>query len=309
MTAADAGAILSFPIGYRGFTLNEHRTSGGAITAANVENTVMVEKFDFSPLEFRDQRDGLHLLMGGDLGMVSDQFRYVSIAGIIKGSSAALLEDRVAKFLSAFHPVNCFAASPTTRGVHDLDFYCPTATPPSGYSSPVRELFKGRPTGLPAVFERRGSGYQMQFAAQLICPDTRRYLYTAEAKVANAGNAWSIAVPNWTSALGAPTTGIVTLELTGAGSSNCTLWYADTLTGVTTVLVLDLSGLGVGAHTITVDVQNNIIKEGSTRKDSLRTSAVDTGFWQVNAGGGTFSVPAGRTNLTSATFASRQARA
>jgi hypothetical protein len=128
MTAADAGAILSFPIGYRGFTLNEHRTSGGAITAANVENTVMVEKFDFSPLEFRDQRDGLHLLMGGDLGMVSDQFRYVSIAGIIKGSSAALLEDRVAKFLSAFHPVNCFAASPTTRGVHDLDFYCPTAT-------------------------------------------------------------------------------------------------------------------------------------------------------------------------------------
>lgn len=304
----DAGTILSHPLGYRGLVLNGQRNSSGALVEANLNKTILVERFDFSALEFRDQRDGLHLLLGGDLGAVSAEFRYISLSGTIMGDTAGDLEDRVANFLSIFHPENCYAASPSTKGVHDLDFYTPTLVPPSGYTSPVREIFKGRPTALPAVFERRATGYAMVFAAQIICPDTRRYLYTAEAKAANTGNSFSVAIPNWTTTTGAATTGIITLVLTAAGHASCTLRYVDTLTGTTTDLVLDLSGIGAGAHTITVDVGTGVIKEGSTRKDELRTSAVDTGIWQVNAGGGTFSV-INTTNLTSATFAYRQARA
>ncbi len=311
----DAGAILSYPIAWRGgdagsgITLQGHRDTSGNLVSATVDTQdyIEVEKFDFSPLDFRDQRDGLHLLFGGDLGLVSSEFRYVSIQGNVKGSTAAKLEDRVAKLLGVFDPENCQAASATTRGVLPLDFYCPTEE--AGYTPLVRELFQGRPTGLPVIFERRAEGYAMQFALQLVCPDPRRYLYTAESKVANAGNGYSIAIPNWTARMGAPTTGVITLALTAAGANPCTLRYVDTASGITKNLNLNLSGIGGGAHTVTVDVETGEIKLDGTNNAALRTSAVDTAQWIVNAGGGTFSVPAGTTNLTSATLAYRQARA
>lgn len=311
MSAADQAAILSYPIAYRGgdggggITLNNHRTTAGAQTP-NVADAYVVEKFDFSPIEFRDQRDGLHLLMGGDLGAVSDEFRFLSITGYINGSTGAKLEDRVAKLEAMFNPVNCVAASPSTRGVLPLDFYCPTEVPPVGVS-PVHELFSGRPSGIPAVYERRGVGLSMVFALQLICPDTGRYLYTAESKQVTPG-APSIAIPNWTAAMGAPTKGIITIVMTAAGSNPLVLRYVDTLTGVTTNLNLNLSGIGGGAHTITVDVGSGIIKLDGTANAALRTSAVDTCIWQINAGGGTFSIPSGTSNVTSATLAYRQAR-
>lgn len=309
MTTAESLGIVAYPMGFRSLALNNQRDTAGAFVRASERDATVVEKFDFSPLDFRDQRDGLHLMLGGDLGVVSGEFRFVSMLGYLVGSTAAKLEDRVAALMSAFDPENCVAASPSTRGVHALDFYCPTDSPPTGHSSPVREVFYGRPTGLPAVFERRGEGYVKNFALQLICPDVRRYLYTAESKAATSGNSWTVTIPNWAAATGAPTKATVQLVLTGTGSSNCTLRYVDTLTSVTTDLVLDLSGLSAAAHTLDIDLGTGTIKEGSTYKANLRTSAVNTGVWQINAGGGTFSVPTGRTALTSATLAYRQARA
>lgn len=294
-------------MGYRSLAINAQRDTDGALVRANLQDAIVVEKFDFSPLDFRDQRDGLHLMLGGDLGVVSGEFRFVSMLGYVIASTSAKLEDRCATLMSTFDPENCVAAFPSTRGVSALDFYTPTDA--VGYTPKVREVFYGRPTGIPAVFARRGEGYTRNFALQIICPDVRRYLYTAESKVANSAGGWSVAIPNWTAAMGAPTKATCQLVLTGTGSSNCTLRYVDTLTGVTTDLVLDLSGLSAAAHTIDVDLGTGTIKEGSTYKANLRTSAVNTGVWQINAGGGTFSVPTGRTALTSATLAYRQARA
>lgn len=299
--------IVDFPIGWGGLlTLNEHRDTSGVIDPTKVDDTILVDRFDFSTITFRDQRDGMHLLLGGDLGLVSSEFRFVSLLGKVLGSTGAKFEDKVAKFLGAFHPESDVLRSPTTRGVLPLDFYCPTEE--VGYTSPVREVFYGRPVGIPSIFERRGDGLGAQFAAEIICPDTRRYLYTPESKACNSGNSWSIALPNWTTLMGADTAGVITLVLTGAGSSNCTLRYVDTAQAITTDLVLDLTGIGSGSHTIVIDMAKMTIKEGSTKKASLRTSAVDT-FWRIGPGGGTFSVPTGRTNLTSATIAYRQARA
>jgi hypothetical protein len=299
-------AILNYPLGYRGVVFNEHRNSSGVLDRTKALDTILVERFDFSPLEFRDQRDGLHLLMGGDLGVVSSEFRFISIAGTVVGSTSSKFEDRIAKLSSALDPENAVADDAATRGTSIFDFYSPSDE--AGYTGPIRECFFARPTGLPAIYERRGQGLTALFAGQLICVPPRRYLYTAEAKVANAGNSWTVAIPNWTAAMGAPTSGVVTLVLTAAGSNPCVLQYVDTMTGTTYTLNLNLSGIGGGAHSVTVDVANNIVKVDGTRNDAIRTSAVDSGVWQINAGGGTFSVPSGRTNLTSATLAYRQAR-
>ncbi len=239
---------------------------------------------------------------------MSSEFRFISIVGTILGSTPAAMEDRIAKLLAAFHPENAVAASPSTRGVTAYDFYTPTGEAPSGYTSPVHELFYGRSTGLPQVYARVASGLSTVFAAQIICPDTRRYMYTAESKACNSGNSYSIAVPNWSTSQGADVAPTITLALTGAGSSACKLRYVDTALATTTDLILDLSGIGSGSHTVVVDMANMLITLDGSHAANLRTSDVLT-FWRIGPGGGTFSVPSGTTNLTSATAAYRQARA
>jgi hypothetical protein len=301
-------AIIEYPMGYRGLVLNEHRNTDGSIDVSQQKDTIIVDRFDFSPILFRDQRDGLHLMYGGDLGVVSSEFRFVNVQGSIAGSTWAALEDRLAKLNAAFHPENAVWDNPSTRGIDLFDFYSPTEE--SGYVSPVRECFFGRPTGIPQTFEQRAPSRSRRFAVELICTPPGRYLYTAESRTANAGNSWIVTLPNWTEAQGYGVSPILTLVLTGAGSNGCTIWYRlNDDTTIIAALVLDLSGLGVGAHTIVVDVGNGTIREGSTRKDNLRTSAVDTGVWQLQPGGGKLLVVSGRTNLTSVTATYRQARA
>lgn len=290
--------------------LNDHRDTAGALLFSGAPPAAyVVTRLDFSQLEFRDQRDGLHLLYGGDLGVVSSEFRFVSLQGMIVETSPALLEDRIAKLMSAFQPETMVARSVATRGVLPLDFYCPTNE--AGYSPLVHEVFFGRSTGIPAVFDRKGNGLGAIFALQLICPDTRRYLYTPESKVANTGNSYSIALPNWTAAQGADVAPVVTLVLTAAGGATTTIRYVDTLLGTTTDMQLKLDTIGGGAHTVVVDMATYKITLDGARRDDLRISAVNT-FWRIGAGGGTLSVPntgGGRTNLTSATAVYRQARA
>ena len=69
--------LYSFPLAYRGLTLNEHRTAAGALDATKEADTIRVDRFDFSRLQQRDQREPLNLLTGGDLGDASPTFRYL----------------------------------------------------------------------------------------------------------------------------------------------------------------------------------------------------------------------------------------
>lgn len=311
----DPIGIADYPITLRDlsfntrFAFNEHVSTAGVIDRTKAQSTLRVQKFDPNNIEYRDQRDGLHLLYGGDLGVVSGEFRFVQWSGVIVDTSPALLEDRVARLESALNPENMFAAAPSTRGVMPLDFYCPTSE--AGYSPIVHEVIYGRSTGMPAVYDRIGSGLGAVFACQLICPNTRRFLYTAESKAANSGNSYQIALPNWTAAMGASVAALVTLVLTGAGGATTTVRYVDTALATTTDFNLNLSGIGGGAHTVAIDMGSGAVTLDGARRDDLMISAVDT-TWRIGPGGGTMSIPntgGGRTNLTSATAVYRQARA
>lgn len=291
-------SILDYPITYRGLILNRHRTAAGAYDVTYEKDTLLVTAFDFSPLVIRDQRVGLDLSTGGLLGPATKQFRRLSLRGVVKGSTAAAHEDRVAALFRAFDIEEAQYDAPADHGVSALDFYCPTAAAPSGFSSPVREKFLCRPLAHPVVYERGGQGWSSLFAVGLICPDPRRYLYTATSVVLSAAAGWSLALPNWSTTVGAMVMPTVSLVMSAAGAADLTL------SDGTTSLVLDMSGETAG--TFSIDMATGLIKKGATHKAYLRTSAVDT-FWGVPAGGAAAAVT-NTTGVTSATFTYNQAR-
>lgn len=310
--------VLDFPVGYRGWVGNEHRSAAGVEVPAQRLATCLIERFDFSRLQLRDQKSGLHLVSGGDFGSATKVFRFISLLGTIKDTSMALLEDRASRLTQTFDIEESQYASPTTSGVSRLDFYSPTAAPPSGFASPVHECFLARPNAHPQVFERRGNSLAVMFALELVCADHRRYLYDPTAKTANAANAWSIACPNWDANMGEQTFPVLTFTLTGTGSIDCTATFTPTTVGSATSLVLDLTSLAASAHTVDVDMMTGrIYLDGSinpltrvatgTRRDDLLVSDPDT-FWSIPRNGGTFTVPTGRTALTSVKAEFRQAR-
>lgn len=292
--------ITDFPFGYRGYTFNNHRTTAGAYDVTYEKNTTIIDTFDFSRVQWRDQREGLHNLTGGDVGTANEVFRYLAFGGLIVATTGEILEDRIARILRIFNIEEAQLDSPTTEGVTAFDFYCPTALPPTGFTSPVREKFMARPSAPMAWVERMHDGLSARFATQLICPDPRRYLYTATAVTFSAGAGWTQALPNWDAELGRKTYPVVTVVLSGAGHASMT--FSDG----TTSLVCDFSAESSG--TFTIDMATSLIKKGSTKKAYIRTSAVDT-YWGIPANGVAAAAVTNRTNVTSVTFTYNQARA
>lgn len=298
--------LYDFPLGYRGLVLNGHRTSAGALDTTKEQDTIRVNNFDFSRLQQRDQREPLHLLTGGDLGDATLAFRYLSLSGIVKASSGPKLDDAIGALLAAFNVEAAQIASPSTEGVLPFTFTGVTevdtgrgsALAGGGYY--VVERFLARPAAYPVVTGRRSGGDTVTFACELVCPDVRRYIDTAESVVLNAGNSFSASCPNWNATQGVGVHPVVTIVTSANGATNFTL----TINGV--ALVLNLSGVG-GAATITVDLATGIIKVGSTHRADIRTSAVTTAIIPIPAGG-TTAAATNTTSVTSVTLAYRQAR-
>lgn len=309
-----------YPLGFRGLVLNEHRNTSGAEVVAKRKSTIIVRRFDFSPLQLRDQRIGRHQIPGGEFGFATKQFRYLALQGEVKDTTPALLEDRVSRLLQTFDLEEAQYAALTAQGQSAFDFYVPTAVPPSGYTSPVRELFLARPFGPARVFERAGTGLAVPFAVELVCGDTARYLYTAEAKTANAAGSWSVACPNWDANMGELSYPVLEITVASGGSYSAThtITFTPTTVGTATALILDLSGEASAAFTIWVDMRTGRcykagtmdtltrVQTGGTRRDDLPTSDPDT-FWGIPRNGGTMSVT-GTNNITSVKAHYRQAR-
>ena len=305
--------LYSFPLAYRGLTLNEHRTAAGALDATKEADTIRVDRFDFSRLQQRDQREPLNLLTGGDLGDASPTFRYLSLAGMVKGSNGMKLSDKIAALLAAFNVEEAQLASPTTVGLLPLTFTDvtevntgrgtawtdPTQSGQSGYY--VVERFLARPAGWPIITQRRSGGDSAGFALELVCADPRRYIDTAESVVLNSGNGFSASCPNWNTTQGWAVPPTLTIVTSANGSATFTFAIADGIAD----LVLNLSA--VGAATIVVDCAAGTIKIGSTHRADLRTSVVDSLFKRVPRGGAT-AAASNTTNVTSVTLAYRQAR-
>jgi hypothetical protein len=303
-----------FPLAYRGFGFNAHRNADGTENAANLSNTARVDRFDASRLQQRDQREALHLLTGGDLGDATLAFRYISIAGSITASTGSKLSDRIAELLAAFNVEEAQIESLSTEGVMPLTFTDTTEVnngrgtawvdPITGVADGyyVPEKFLARPAGVPIITQRRSGGHTALYAVELVCPDPRRYCQTAESLVANSGNSYTVALPNWNTLQGVSLAPVLTIVMAGAGSASLTIDIGNDGVGA---LVLDMSGVTAG--TFTVDCATGVIKKGSVYNAQLRTSAVSTLFARVARNGGNL-VVTNTTNVTSVTAAYSQAR-
>lgn len=288
-------SILDYPFGYGAWTGNQHRTAAGAYDRTYQADTDVVEVFDFARLATRDQREGSHQRIGGDLGIATEQFRFLALVVQIKRSTHAALEDALSVFARAFDVQEAQVDLPSTRGIRAFTFYTPTAQ--VGYTSPVREIFYARPDTMPQFRRVKSAGKAIIASTQLICEDPRRYLYTAESI------AWSplsspVALPNWTATIGRLVHPVLTIVMSGNGASNLTV------SDGTRSLVLDMSAAGAG--TFTIDTFTQRIYKGSADADDLRTSNPDT-FPLIVAGGSSWTMT-NRTNVTSASVAYRQAR-
>lgn len=291
--------ITDFPIGYRGYTFNQHRTTAGAYDDTYEQDTVLVQQCDISAVQQRDQRDALHALTGGDFGSGNDVFRFVSLIGKIKASTGEKLEDAIAKIARVGSLEEALFDNPTTMGASAFDFRTPTEVSQTGIGSPVREKLIARPANPMAWIERAQDGLTAQFGLSLVCADPRRYLYTATSITFSAGAGWTQALPNWPAAYGRKVYPVVTIVLSGAGHASMT--FSDG----TTSFVGDFSAETSG--TFTVDMATGMIKKGSTKKAYIRTSNVNT-YWGIPAGGVAAAAITNRTNVTSVTFDYNQAR-
>jgi hypothetical protein len=265
-----AGAILTYPLDYRGYALNSIRDADGVLQSdlSQAGNYCRVDRFDFSRLALRDQRDAAHLKTGGDLGVGHFAFRYISLVGKISGYDDADLEDRISLLLQAFNLENALAEGVgNPDGTYRLGFTTPVRDP-EGYGPLVDEFFLCRPAGFPVVYERRSTGLAQMWAVELVCADPRRYIYDSTSRLFNAANTWTRTLPNWGSVTGeGPGTmvyPIMQLVLTGAGHASLTMTPT-----VGDPFVMDLDGIGAGAHTIDIDMASR----RSTSTASPRTTS------------------------------------
>jgi hypothetical protein len=292
--------ISDFPIGFRGYTFNSHRSTAGAASASESahKDTTVVQSFDISPVQVRDQREALHAVTGGDFGTANEVFRFISMLVKIKASTGENLEDEIAKIVRVGSLEEALLDYPTTMGASALDFYCPTNISSTGIASPVHEKFLVRPAGPAAWVERAQDGLTALVSLSFVAADPRRYLYAAP-PVAFPG-AGSQALPNWNTTQGRKVYPLVTIVLSGAGAANLTI------SDGTTSLVLDMGSVTAG--TFTIDMATQQIKKGTTVRADLRTSGVNT-FWGIPAGGVAAATITNRTNITTSTITYNQARA
>lgn len=300
--------IPAYPIGYRGFAFNGARNADGTqkLDQDLPDGYAIVDRFDFSRLQQRDQREALHVLSGGDLGVATNVFRYVSIVGQVKGKTAAGLEDTIAALLEALDVENAQREHPGLEGIQNLSFSTPTAL--AGYTPLVAEIFKCRPAAYPAIYDRRSGGLTAMYAVELVCADYRRYIDPAELWSAYSVGSWSVVLPNWgTTPLAGPgvaTFPVVTVD-TNAGGAYSAALTIDIGNGIP--FVLNLSAIAPGNHLITIDMFRQSILLDGVRNDDLRSSNV-LSFFPIPRGGAT-AVVTNHANIDTVDFAYRQARA
>jgi len=290
---------LTWEIGDRSLVLNGHRTPDGGIDTTKLDRTYQIEAFDFSPLDIREQREGFHLLTGGDFGPANRMFRHISIRGVIKAPRAAVLEDMEAELLSAFDLERAQLDAPTTFGEGKLIYYSPTEYSGVHIGSIVREGFYCRPENYPITYDRRGvRALARRFAVQLVAGYPYRVLWPAESIVFSSGD-WSKTLYNWALRNGGISRVTFTIVTSGNGDTDFTI------SDGTRDLVLDLSGFATGTLIVEMATKQ-IYRIDLAPRAAFRTSGIDS-FFDIPAGGADV-VISNTTNITSVTAAYHQTR-
>jgi hypothetical protein len=302
---------LTWEIGSRSLVLNGHRTADGGFDRAGLERTYQLESFDFSPLDIREQREGMHLLTGGDFGPAVKQFRHISLRGVIKAPDPAELEDMEAEFLAAFDIERAQVDAPTTFGLGQLVYQSPTHISGPRLGMVVREGFLCRPESYPITYDHRGPrGLLRRFAVQLVTGYPYRLLFPAESVVFSDAAGWSRELPNWTTRVGGTSRLMFDITFTDPASGPDDDF---TITDGERSLVLDLSSVttnGWPDAVLRVEMWSKQLYDADDPGRSmahLRTSDLDS-FFDVPAGGCTVSI-SHTTEIASVTATYQQSRA
>lgn len=293
---------ITWAIGSRELVLNNHRTPDGEIDdAALAGGHYVVEAYDFSPLDIREQREGMHLGIGGDFGPANRVFRHISLRGVIVAPDSPTLDYMEAEFLAAFDIDHAESDNPTGFGEGTLKHWSDTSFSGPGIGGRVLEGFYCRPEAYPVTFDRRGvRGQTRAFLTQLVAAYPYRVLFPQESVVFSAAAGWSQALPNWNARIGGFSRLTLDIEHVGNGASNLTL------SDGTRTLVLDMSSAG-NSHLYVEGWTRQIYNTVPEPKQNLRTSNIDS-FFDVPPGGITLAV-GNTTNIASVTATYHQTRA
>jgi hypothetical protein len=299
--------MLAYPItfGHRSFQMNQHLDASGATVAANVQNTVIVDRRRVEPT-FRDGRDVLHLARGGTLGRAHKGMTYLSLQGRILApntAQAATLADREREMMAAFDPDLCYFDSPTTDGAYAFDFSSPTADTTTYPSGLILLRWYARPSGFPTMDEVQAEGPVRRWSVGLVAADPRLYEQTEQTLVLTPASATGNVINRGT----VPAPVKLSILMAGAGATNFTI----TRGGVSFILNLSTATAG---QTIEVVMETcgpygrgRYITKAGVETFSLKTSSPST--WLDAPSGTTSFAMTNHTNVTSATLAWRSARA
>jgi hypothetical protein len=292
---------IIWAIGSRELVLNGHRTLDGEMDRALLDQHYLVEAYDFSPLDIREQREGFHLLTGGDFGPADRQFRHISLRGVIVAPSWHVLDDMEAEFLAAFDIEHAELDNPSEYGVGTLKHVSETAFSGPAIGDRIVEGFYCRPEAYPVTFDRRGQRSTTRaFLAQLVAGYPYRVLFPQHSVVFSAAEGWSQDLPNWNDRIGGISRLTFDIEHTGNGDSDFTI------TDGTRALTLDMSSAGT-SHLYVEMWSKQIYNTVPVDKAELRTSDIDS-FFDVPPGGVSVTI-SNVTNIASVTATYHQTRA
>ena len=274
--------------GHKSFAINEHYTAANppVLDITKVNDEVTIDKFLVRP-DYRDTRDALHLGQGGTAGRVHKGFLTLSMMGRIlvpNASQTATLADKETALRLAFDPYECYRDSPTTEGVHALDWYEPTTDTTNYTTGWIAVRRYGRPMAQPETVWSKEDRSNRQWAVGLACPDPRLYEQTVAQTTVTTPFASTNLVNKGT--IAAPLRATITMS--GAGASNFTI----TRGGVS--FIVDLSGMAAaGVLIATMETcgpfgRGRRITKNAVEAFNLKTSGPTT--W--------LDVPAGTTAFT-----------
>ena len=305
--------MLRFPatFGHNAFAFNQHLAADGSSDPALVQDTVVLDWRRIQPT-YRDLRDPLHLAQGGQLGRVHKGMTLISLRGRIEvpdASQQQSLGDRERALKAAFDPYLCYRDSPSTDGAYALDFTEETTDTATYANGRMLARYYCRPTAQPSLEESLREGASRPFSLALIAGDPRMYEQTEQTLVLTPGSPTNNVVNRGTT----PAPLKATIVMTGAGAGSAT--FTIRRTGAPNVdFVLNLSGLSVAPHTITVymetcgpyGVGRRIIVD-ITPLFSIKVSAPST-WLDAPVGSTSFSI-LNTANIASCTLAWFSARA
>lgn len=275
-----------WPATWRGTTFNARYGAAGSspddparITVeSKINDDITLDELDITRVSVQDYRELRQYLEGSEPNEAFEGLRVISGSGRIIAPSFGQLDDKIEALYEQFSPAACRMAAqgnPFSEppGVLPFDFLRDTGA--TWGTTKARRLY-GRPAaGRPVVVGRKGDGYAVPYAIQLVAFDPFMYdqaevqttVPLGGGNVSNPGNVY--VRPK------------ILITVSGGGAPAANFTITNTTTGQ--ALVLDLSTLtGAGQQAyIKVDRSSITDLSGATNRYSMRVSGFVSSMYLV----------------------------